>query len=945
MNKPVTTLQRWAFMMLMVLCSASVLAQVKLTDKIPLDPKVKTGKLPNGLVYYIRQNKKPEQKVELRLVVNAGSIQEDDDQQGLAHMGEHMAFNGTKNFKKNEIVSFLQNIGVGFGSDLNAYTSFDQTVYILPIPTDKPGNLESGFQILEDWAHNVSYLTDDINNERNIIIEEGRQGKSADERMYKKILPDLLAGSRYANRLPIGKEELIKNFPPDAIRRFYKEWYRPNLMAVIVVGDVDPAKAEAMVKKHFTRLVNPAKERKRESAVMPPYTTNKAIVVTDPEATTYSVAVNYSAFKTNPMVTVADFRKAQIKGLFESMVNQRLGELTQKENPPYLGAQASFGSYARGYAAFSAYAAAGTGDVKKALTAMMEELERIRRYGFTAAELERTKKNILASYERAYNDRDKAESGSFVDEYVNLFLEQSPSPGIAKEYEYIKSVLPGITVDEVNAFLKELMKNDKHFVYVTGPESGAASLPNADQLLAMVDAASKADVKPYEEKILGNSLMAELPKAGKVTNKTTNATLGTTELTLSNGLTVTLKPTDYKNDQILVAGTAFGGKNNYGLADKYNAEYFASVVPTMGLGDYSPTDLRKVLAGKSAGMKISVTGYTHGVGGSSTVKDLETLFQLLYLQMTAPRKDDELFKSFVQRNQSQFANLAANPEAAFADSMYKVIFQNNPLAPIRVPHVEYFDKINPDRCIEIYKEMFGNAAGMHFVFTGSFKEADMVPFIEQYIASLPVSGKSMEVVDTKVRVIPGAHEFKMNKGAEQKSLILAFYTGETPYSPEMNLKVNALSEVLNLRIIEELREKIQGIYGGQSGGGLEKYPYNAYSFMVQLPCGPEKADTLVKALKHEIALIREKGIDNSYLDKVKKTWIEGYKASYKDNGTWLSQLMDAKLNGGNMERFLNYEKNVNALTTADVQEAAKLIFGGKNEFFAILMPEGYAASK
>lgn len=943
MNKPVTTLQRWAFMILMVLCSVSVFAQVKLTDKIPLDPKVKTGKLPNGLVYYIRQNKKPEQKVELRLVVNAGSIQEDDDQQGLAHMGEHMAFNGTKNFRKNEIVSFLQSIGVGFGSDLNAFTSFDQTVYILPIPTDKPGNLESGFQILEDWAHNVSYMDEDINNERNIIIEEGRQGKSADERMFKKILPDLLAGSKYANRLPIGKEELIRNFPPAAIRRFYKEWYRPNLMAVVVVGDVDPAKAEAMIKKHFTRLVNPANPRKRESATMPAYTANKAVVITDPEATSYSVAINYSAFKSAPMVTVGDFRKAQIKNLFASMANQRLGELTQKENPPFLGAQTSFGTYARGYDAYGAYAAAGTGDVKRALTALMEELERINKYGFTAAELERTKKNILASYERAYNDREKAESGSFVDEYVNFFLEQAPSPGIAKEYEYIKAILPGITVEEVNAFSKELQKNDKHFVYVTGPEKGAASLPSSNELLAIIDAADKADVKPYEEKVIGNSLMANLPKAGTITNKTSNATLGTTDLTLSNGITVTLKPTDYKNDQILVAGTAFGGKNNYGLADKFNAEYFSAVVPTMGIGEFSPTDLRKVLAGKSAGLQISVSGYTHGLGGSSTVKDLETLFQLIYLQMTAPRKDAELFNSFIQRNKSQFANLAANPEAAFADSMYKVVYQNNPLAPIRVPHVEYFDQINLDRCIEIYKEMFGNAAGMHFVFTGSFKESEITPFIQQYLASLPVSGKAMDIVDNKVRVISGDHEFKMNKGAEAKSLILAFYTGETAYNPHMNLKIKALSEVLNLRIIEELREKIQGIYGGQSSGSLEKYPYNAYSFMVQLPCGPEKADTLVKALKHEIAVIRDKGFDSTYLDKVKKTWVEGYKAGYKDNGTWLSQLMNTRLMGMSMDGFLNYEKIVNALTVADVQEAAKLVFGGKNEFYAILMPENYTS--
>ncbi|MGN6418885.1 MAG: M16 family metallopeptidase [Pseudobacter sp.] len=940
MNKPVTTLTQWAFLILMVLCTVGVTAQVKLTDRIPLDPKVKTGVLPNGLKYYIRQNKKPEQKVELRLVLNAGSIQEDDDQQGLAHMGEHMAFNGTKHFKKNEIVSFLQNIGVGFGSDLNAYTSFDETVYILPIPTDKPGNLESGFQILEDWAHNVSYLDEDINNERNIIIEEGRQGKNADERMFKKIYPELFAGSKYANRLPIGKEDLIRNFPTDAIRRFYKEWYRPNLMAVVVVGDVDPVKAEALVKKHFTRLVNPAKYRKRDYAAVPAYTANKAAVITDKEATTYTVSVNYSAFKTSPMVTVADYRKEQIKNLFSSMISQRLGELTQKENPPFLMAQAGFGSYARGYDAFGAYAAAGTGDVKRSLTALTEELERIKRFGFTAAELERTKKNILTSVEAAYNNRDKAESGGFVDEYVKLFLQNAPSPGIVKEFEYIKSLLPGITIEEVNKFSEELEKlQDKYFVYVTGPESASANLPTQDELLAIVAAAAKADVKPYQEKELGNSLIKELPAAGKVTNRTTNATLGTTELTLSNGITVTLKSTDFKNDQVLVAGTAFGGKNNYGLADKFDAEYFASVVPTMGIGEFSPTDLRKVLAGKTAGLKISVSGFTHGLGGSSTVKDLETLFQLIYLQMTAPRKDMELFNSFIQRNKSQFANLAANPEAAFADSMYNTIYQRNPLAPIRVPKVEYFDKINLDRCIAIYKELFGNAAGMHFVFTGSFKESDLTPFIEQYLASLPVNGKGLEIVDNKVRVISGEHTFNMNKGTEQKSLILAFYTGETPYSPDMNMKVNALSEVLNLRIIEELREKIQGIYGGGSSGSLEKYPYNAYSFMVQLPCGPDKADTLVKALKKEIADLVAKPIDNSYLDKVKKQWIEGYKASYKENGTWLSQLMDAKLNGGNMERFLNYEKLVNALTVADVQEAAKLVFGGKNEFFAILMPE------
>lgn len=940
MLKPVTTLKQWAVLVLLVLCAAGVTAQVKLNDRIPMDPKVKTGKLPNGLTYYIRQNKKPEQKVELRLVLNAGAINEDDDQQGLAHMAEHMAFNGTKNFKKNEIVSFLQNIGVGFGSDLNAYTAFDQTVYILPIPTDKPGNLESGFQILEDWAHNVSYLTDDINNERNIIIEEGRQGKSADERMFKKIYPVLFQGSKYANRLPIGLESLIKTFPPDAMRRYYKDWYRPNLMAVIVVGDVDPAKAEAMIRKHFTGLKNPVKERKREYADVPAYTTNKAAVITDKEATTYTVSLNYSPFKTTPTVTVADYRKDLIKNLFISLVNQRLGELVQKENPPYLMSQSSLSSYARGYAQFSAFAAAGTGDVSRSLKAMLEEIERVKRYGFTAAELKRIQLNFLANYERAYNNRDKTESGSYTEEYINLFLEQSPSPGIAKEFEYAKAMVPTITVEEVNAFSNELKKHSKYVVYVTGPESAAGTLPSEQQLLNIVDGAAKADVKPYEEKNLGENLLKEMPKAGTVTNKTTNAKLGTTELTLSNGLKVTLKPTDYKNDQILMASSAFGGKDNFDApADKYNAEYFSAVVPTMGMGDFSPLDLRKMLAGKAVGVKVNVSGYSHGLSGSSSVKDLETLFQLVYLQMTAPRKDMELFNSFLQRNKSQFANINANPQAYFVDSLYKVLYNNNPKTPIQVPHSEFFDQISVDRCIEIYKTLFGNAAGTGFVFTGSFKESEIIPFIEKYIASLPVTGKPMQVVDNKVRMIAGANEFKMDRGTDPKSLIVALYGGETPYSEDMALKAAAVSEVLNIRIIEELREKIQGIYGGGSSASLEKYPYNAYSFMLQLPCGPEKADTLVKAVKKEIKELTEKGIDNSYLDKVKKQWIEGYKANFKDNGTWLGQLLDVQIEGTDGDRFLNYEKYVNALTVKDVQEAAKLIFGGKNSFYAILMPE------
>jgi zinc protease len=945
MNRSLLVLQKllWLFVVTTIVKTSS--AQLNLSEQLPLDPRVKIGKLENGLTYYIRQNKKPEQRVELRLVVNAGSINEDDDQQGLAHMAEHMAFNGTTNFKKNEIVSFLQDIGVGFGNDLNAYTSFDETVYILPIPTDKPGNIEKGFQVLEDWAHNVTYLDEDIDNERAIILEESRSGKGANDRMFRQIYPKLFEGSKYASRLPIGKEEIIKNFKHDVIRRYYKDWYRPDLMAVIVVGDIDPAQAEKLVRKHFSGLTNPANARKREYAEVPPYRSSTAMVVTDKEATSYLVGINYPAFSVGPITTLGHYRNHLIKEIFTNLLNQRLQELTQKENPPFVYASVGFDSYARGYGAFGGFAASGTNDPQKALEALTEEIERVERFGFTEAELERIKKSMIASYERAYNNRDKNESENYVEECLRHFLRQDAIPGIEKEFEYVKALLPAITLQEVNAMVNRFKDQENRFVFLMGPEpSGDAKLPGEQDLLALVNAKSKADIKPYEEKAVTSELLRTMPKAGKVVARSTDKVLGTTELKLSNGVTVTLKPTTYKNDQILMGAIRPGGKNLYGVNDKFNAEFMANVIAAMGVGEFSPVDLRKALAGKSVNVSLAFNNLSEGIRGTSTVKDLETMFQLVYLHFTQPRKDTSLFRSFIQRNKAQYANISANPEAVFFDTLYKTLFQNHPLAPVPVPNSAYFDKVNLDRVLAMYKERFGNAYGMNFVFTGSFKEEELIPLIEKYIASLPAEKKEFAFTDNKVRPVKGIKTLTLHKGKEQKSMIIAVYTGETPYSEDLEMSAQALSEVMNIRIIEELREKIQGIYGGGTFASLTKFPYAKYEFMVQLPCGPEKVDTLLKALKKEMELMVKHGPDTSYLNKVKRQWIEQYKTQIQDNNTWRNQLLDYKLKGGNPDRFINYEKYVERLKPADVQQAAKLIFSGKNEFVAIQMPESDAES-
>lgn len=931
---------RWLLVFVFLFGQMTGQSQTNLSDKLPLDPKVSTGKLENGLTYYIRQNKKPEQKVELRLVINAGSILEEDDQQGLAHMAEHMAFNGTTHFKKNEIVSFLQDIGVGFGNDLNAYTSFDETVYILPIPTDKPGNLEKGFQVLEDWAHNVTYLTEDIEGERAIILEESRLGKGANDRMFKKIYPKLFEGSKYAKRLPIGVDSIIKNFPPDAIRRFYKDWYRPNLMAVIVVGDIEPARAEEMIRKHFAGLKNPDNERPRVMSPVFPYAKSEVVIATDKEATGYSVAINYPYKVKGPSTTLNDYRSDLVARIYTSLLNQRLQELTQNANPPFLGASADFDSYARGYDGFSVGVNVGTGDINKGLIAMMDEVERAKRFGFTKNELERAAKNILSFYERLFNNRDKTESTAFTEEYIQHFLQQEASPGIENEFQYVKQLLPTITLDEVNAVSKRFDADKNRLVYVMGPEPKAGvSLPAGDDLLATIDSREKATLKPYEEKAIAATLLSREPKPGRVLSRKTNAALGTTELKLSNGVTVILKPTDFKNDQIVMNAGRYGGKSNYGIKDKYNAEYAIPVVTGMGAGTFAPTELRKMLAGKSVSVTPVFGQTSDGFSGSSTVKDMETFFQLLHLYVTEPRKDTALFRSYIQRNKSQYANLSANPQAAFIDTMYKVLFNNNPLAQVAVPNSTYFDKVDIDRALSIYKERFGDMSGMQFVFTGSFQEKQLIPLLEKYVASLPVTAKKFTFIDNKVRPLTGKKQLTINKGKEQKSLILGFFNGEIPYSQDLELKAQVLSEVLNIRIIEELREKVQGIYGGGTFAGVEKEPYGNYSFVLQLPCGPEKVDTLLKAVRKEFDAVIAKGIDNSYLEKVKKQLSEQHKVTLKENAAWASVLLDAAVKKQDPAYFTDFEAKLNKLTIKEVQQAAQLMLGGKNQFMAVLMPE------
>lgn len=928
------------FLMALVLCLHTLQAQDLLNEKLPVDPNVRIGKLQNGLTYYIRKNDKPENKVELRLVVNAGSILEDDDQRGLAHFTEHMAFNGSANFRKNDIISFLQSIGVEFGADLNAYTGFDETVYILPIPTEKAENVEKAFQILEDWASTVAFEPSEIEKERGVVLEEERSGRGAEERMFRITYPKMLEGSKYAERLPIGKVEVLKSFKPSAITRFYEDWYRPDLMAVIAVGDINPDEIEKLIKEHFAHLENPQGAPVRPAPTVPARTTSEALVVTDKEATHHLIDINYAYKPAKAITTLGDYREQVVRNLFLSMLNQRMQELVQRQDPPFLYAADNFGSLARGYENFSAFAYLARGGIEPAINALVRENERARRFGFTTAELQRTKKIMLKSIERAYNERDKTESARLAAELIRHFLEKEPIPGVENEYKYYQRFADDITLEEVNAYAAETIPQPTapKLVILTGPDKADFEIPTEQQLLAMVEAAARQPIEPYVEEAIATTLMEHTPQPGKIISEEKNDALHTTTFKLQNGVKVIVKPTTFKNDQVVLTGSRFGGQYHYDPDNRYDAEYAATLVTQMGVDQFSPIDLRKVLAGKNAAMTPRIGTISVGVNGQSSADDVETMLQLLYLYFTAPRIDTALYNSFISKQETIYQNMGADPEYYFQKIVLKTLYQDQPWAP-RLPETETFAAIDLHRAMNIYKERFGNARGFTFVMVGSLDPDTLRPLLETYLGSLPSTAETPTFRDVGLRPASGPLRVEVEKGTEAKSLIRMLWNGETPYDLDEQLKVQALVEIMNIRIIETLREDLSGIYGGGMYGAINKYPYSSYSFGISLPCGPDNVDKLIAATLAEIKSIRKRGPQEKDLDKVKETWKQQFHVSMKDNSFWARHLLQSEELAIDPARLLTYEQRVQALTPKDVQAMAKKYLKMENYVQFVLNPQ------
>lgn len=913
--------------------------QFDYSKAIPFDPSVKTGKLDNGLTYYIKKNAKPENKVDLRLVVNAGSILETEDQQGLAHFIEHMCFNGTKRFPKNQLVDYLQSIGVKFGQHLNAYTSFDETVYFLPIPSDDPEKLEKGFQIIEDWAFNTVLTPEEIDKERGVVLEEYRLGLGAEKRMEARYLSKMMYNSHYSKRLPIGKKEVLEKFKHQSLVDFYKDWYRPNLMSVIVVGDIDVEEMEKKIISHFSGYKNPANQKARKEYDVPNHKETFVAIESDKEASSSQVLLLYKDYAApKPLVNVGDFKNYIVDGLFSTLLNTRLYELTNSAMPPFTYGYSFYGAtFARNKKGFQSVAMTQEDKQLSALKVLLTENERAKKFGFTQGELERSKAEFLASIEKAYNDRDKMNSVNFAGEYQANFLEKEPAPGIEWTYETIKNLLPIIDLNDVNSLIKEYVKEDNRVVVFTGPEKEGLSKVTEQQVLEALKVNTN-ELTPYQDEVVAVRLIRNEVKPGTIIRRESNAIIGTKTLILSNGVKVTYKKTDFKNDEVLFEAISFGGSNMYSNADMKKVQFANGALTEAGFSGLKLNDINKFMTGKVARVKPYIGITTEGLRGNATPKDLEYLFQMTYAYFTDLNFDEIAFEGYKQKQLAFFDNITSKPSFYFQQQFYTFLNKENPRFNGVIPSAKSWLEVDYALAYNKYKERFANAADFEFYFVGNIKDKIIEDYATKYLASLPASENREKALDLGYRMLAGDLKKVVNKGADPKSNVVIMFYGDAKYSDKNALTIQALGEVLTIKLIEQLRENESGVYGVSAIGSLNKVPNESYSFTIGFPCGPENVEKLTASALKELQNIIDKGPDEKDLAKFKEGELSDYKNSSKENSYWLSNFISSYNNGSDPEEVLNYEKLVNGITAKDIQNIAKQYLS-KDKVIGVLMPE------
>jgi zinc protease len=921
---------------------APAAASARLDQVLSVDPAVRIGRLPNGIAYYIRRNGRPEKRVALRLAVKAGSVLEDDDQRGLAHFLEHMNFNGSEHFKPGELVAYLESIGARFGADANAYTSFDETVYMLDVPTDQPGLVEKGLLALSDFAARATLSDTEIEKERGVVLEEWRLGQGASSRIQRKQLPVLLHGSRYADRLPIGTPEVIRGFSPDRLRAFHRTWYRPDRMAVVAAGDIDIAAVEAAIRAEFADIPPSAQEEPLPVYDIPPHVETLVSVATDPEARGSSVTLIFKHPRL-PEKTVGDYRRTLVQSLFHSMVNDRLSERARRSDAPFLGASSSGGSLGQTVDTYVLSARVTDGGITAGLEALVTEAERVRRHGFSAAEMERAKKSMLAAYERAYHERDKTESASYAREYVSHFLDAEPTPGIETEYALVQELLPGITLDEMRDLTRTLVHDDSRVVLATAPEKEGLRAPTADELRGAVSGAAAAAVGPWEDTLAGRELLERKPVPGRVADTRVIEAIGVTVLTLSNGVVVWLKPTDFKNDQVLFSAYAPGGASLADPSEFFEAAMSAAAVSEAGFGGFSPDDLDKLLAGKLANASPYVGGYTlgrdtRGISGGSTPRDLEAALQLVYLAFTQPNDRPESFEVLRKRLMAAVVNQAQDPDDVFSEKVREVNTNGHYAARALKP--SDVAALRHQKSLAFYKRAFANAADFTFFFAGAFKVDDVTPLLAQYLGALPSTGaRSSSAVDRGPTFPEKTVQARVEKGLEPKSQTALTFFADTGLQEMEMFQARVAASVLRSRLRDLLREELGGTYGASVEysdlAPLREYGTTAISF----GSSPDSVEKLKEAALGELARLQKDGPSADDVQKAREIERRELETSLKQNPYWLRSLETVHMLGWDPTSIARRPERVQLITRDSLRAAFVRYFPLDRHTEVSLFPE------
>ena len=915
----------------------SPVAESEQVDETPLsvDPLVTVGTLENGLTYYIRENTEPENRAFLRLVVNAGSILEDDDQQGLAHFLEHMAFNGTQSYSGNQIIEFLERLGMQFGPDINAYTSFDETVYRLDVPTDDQQTFDTAMNVLYEWAALMTLDPEEIEKERGVIVEEWRFRRGATARMRDEQYPVLFGESKYAERLPIGDIDLIQTFEPAVLERYYRDWYRPELMAIVAVGDFESQDVETQITEVFSQIEPADDPRPREVFEVPPHQETRFVVADDPE-TSYTTASLYVKRDAEGLVSRDDYRGLLMGQLFSSMFNSRLAEIAREPDAPFLDASVSSGSLVRTEAAAALSAAVEGNTVAPAIEALLVETRRINEHGFTETELERAKQNALRSIEQVYRERENLNSRSFADEYVRAYLENEAIPGIPAERELYQELLPGITLAELNELTETYLQEENRVVMVSAVESADLPVVTEAELRQAFERAQLVDVEPYVDRVVADQILPVVPAPGEVVSERELELDGAFAWTMSNGAQVIVYPTEHRADQVLMAAFSPGGTSAVELDRYRSAQYATTFTEQMGYGDFSPPDLERALAGRALSVSPFIDSYEEGLSGSASVEDLETMLQLLHLKMTRPRRDEATFGALKNQFQAVIANQTNQPSFQFSKRFQELYNDGSPRAvPIDSAGIE---TISIDDVLDIYSERFGDASDFTFVFVGNIDTLRFRQLAERYIASLPGPDTDSGWQDVGISRPESTVTDTIRFGIEPIAEVAVAFYGDYEFSQQSNYRIRALERMLSIRMQEEIREDESGTYGVGVQAVFGQIPEERYGMLITFRADPQRIDELTQSVFGVIDEVRTTVPDQSYVERVQETQRTTFEEGLTSNQFWLGQIEYAVKNGRELDAIEQYLDLVANLQAQAITDTARRLLSNERYVQVTLLP-------